>query len=187
MGLVSKHLIKVMDYQSEWKDQFESLKARIWPKVSKHSIKIEHIGSTSIEGLVAKPVVDLDIVVKNRSNLLAVIKVLSGIGYSHRGNLGVDGREAFAYEAPDIPHNLYMCLDQCTAFKNHIFLRNHLRKNSKDREHYSQLKQLLAWKYPNDIESYIDGKTEFILRILKKHDLSSDELSKIEDVNKKKS
>ena len=177
--------LQVIDYQPLWKDQFENLKNRIWPEISDHCIAIEHVGGTSVENLAAKPIIDIDIIIESNLKLPVIIKILNKLGYKHRGNFGVNGREVFVCITPDFPHNLYVCLDQCTALKNHLVLRDHFRKNPIDRNRYSKLKKQLAHKYPRDIDSYINGKTDFILSILKKYNFNLKELKTIENINKK--
>ena len=177
--------LQVIDYQPSWKSQFEKLKNHIWPEVSTYCIAIEHVGSTSVEGLVAKSVIDIDIIIESNSKLPPIIKSLNKLGYKHRGNFGVNGREVFTCTKADFPHNLYVCLDKCTALKNHLILRDHLRQNHLDRNYYSKLKKQLAKKYSYDIDSYIDGKTNFILNILKKYNFDLKELKTIESINKK--
>ena len=146
---------------------------------------IEHVGSTSVEGLAAKPVIDIDIIIDSNLKFPVITKILNELGYKHKGNLGVNGREVFQCIKPDFPHNLYVCLDKCTALKNHLILRNHLRENPLDRNHYSKLKKQLAQKYSHDIDLYIAGKTEFILSVLKKYDFNLEELEIIKNINKK--
>jgi len=68
----------------------------------------------------------------------------------------------------------------------HIILRDHLRSNAEDRRKYGELKKELAVKYPNDIDLYVEEKTSFILDILKKYEIKENELSDIDNVNKKK-
>lgn len=178
-------MIEVCEYSLQWKQNFELLKSQIWPAISDYADRIEHVGSTSVEGLWAKPVIDLDIVVKSKELFNGVIQGLESIGYAHRGNLGIEGREAFKKENPAFKHNLYACDEDCLAFRNHIVLRDHLRKYPDDRDKYSKLKQELAVKFPNDIDSYIDGKTDFILSILNQYEIQSDDLAAIEMANKK--
>jgi GrpB-like predicted nucleotidyltransferase (UPF0157 family) len=177
--------IKVESYNSVWKERFQILYDKIWPKVSEFAMGIEHVGSTSIEGLAAKPIIDLDIIVESEGNVPQIINSLAELGYVHRGNLGIESREAFHAVSPKFKHNLYVCISGSIALKNHIYLRNHLRKNSKDRDDYSKLKLELARKYPNDIDSYVDGKTDFILKILNNYHFSDNALTDIENANKK--
>ena len=101
--------IEVIDYDPKWPHIFEQLRARIWPAVSDIATSIEHVGSTSVPGLAAKPIIDMDIVVPSPDDVSLVIERLKPLGYMHRGNLGIHGREAFG-QPEDLPtHHLYLC------------------------------------------------------------------------------
>lgn len=179
-------MIVVEDYNPEWKERFKELKQDIWPLVKDWAESIEHVGSTSVEGLAAKPIIDLDIVLTDFSKLKDVIGALESIGYVHRGDLGIKDREAFQKENPKFKHNLYVCLKGSLALNNHLILRDHLRNNPRDRIAYSEKKKQLATEFPEDIDSYLDGKTDLILDILNQYEFDSDELKNIQSVNKKK-
>lgn len=179
-------MIVVEDYNPEWKERFNELKQEIWPLVKNWADSIEHVGSTSVEGLAAKPIIDLDIVLDDFSKLKYVIKALESLGYEHRGDLGIKDREAFQKENPKFKHNLYVCLKGSLALNNHLILRDHLRDNPKDRIAYSEKKKQLATEFPEDIDSYLDGKTDLILDILNQYQFDTEELQNIQSVNKKK-
>lgn len=146
------------------------LKAEIWPAVAADSIDIQHVGSTSVPGLCAKPIIDIDIIVADRAKLASVATALQDISYRHLGDLGIPGREAFKADDHAITHHLYACLADSPALKNHLTLRDHLRSHPTDREAYGALKRELARKFPHDIDSYIAGKTAFIEGILARHE-----------------
>jgi GrpB-like predicted nucleotidyltransferase (UPF0157 family) len=147
--------------------------------VSSDALSIEHVGSTSVPGLAAKPVLDIDIVISNIDKLPPIIEKLKTLGYIHRGNLGLEGREAF--QAPEnlVSHHLYVCLEDSVAYKNHMILRDFLRINSAARDQYAQLKRDLADKYADSIDSYVDGKTDFILKILQQEGMQEKEISSV--------
>src|SRR5690242_16555898 len=101
--------VVVVDYDHEWPRRFAQLEARIWPAVADLALTIEHVGSTSVPGLAAKPVIDMSVVVADRAAVAPVIERLAAIGYRHLGTLGVQDREAFDH-SPELPrHNLYVC------------------------------------------------------------------------------
>lgn len=162
-------MITISPYSPQWPEDFAALKANIWPAVAAESIDIQHVGSTSVPELCAKPIIDIDIIVADRSRLAKVIRALAGIGYRHLGDLGIPGREAFKGDDQAISHHLYACLAGSPALKNHLTLRDHLRSHPADREAYGALKRNLARTFPHDIDSYIDGKTAFIEGILARY------------------
>lgn len=176
----------VEDYNPKWVDQFNQLKAKIWPAVSDLANSIEHVGSTSVVGMAAKPVIDIDIVIETPAVLPKVIDRLRGIGYEHRGNLGIEGREALSTKDHSIKHNLYVCLSEGVAFKNHILLRDRLRRDGSARARYSRLKKDLANQFPDSTFDYVEGKTALILEILGQEGVGSSDLGSIQQANKVK-
>lgn len=183
---MSTEQIVVIPYSPKWPEQFQQLKDRIWPAVKDIAKSIEHVGSTSVEGLSAKPIIDLDIVVENEVNLKKVISAVEDLGYVHRGDLGIKGREAFKSIDSTISHHLYACIEENTALQNHLILRDHLRTSEKDRKLYSELKMKLAQSHSQNIDAYIEGKTNFILAILRNYGVANEHLSSIEVQNKSK-
>jgi len=131
-------------------------------------LKVEHVGSTSVAGLAAKPIIDIDIVIEDYSKLPAVIKSLEKLGYIHQGDLGIEGREAFKKIIEDNyqNHHLYVCPKDGKGYLEHTALRDYLRNNKKAREEYGKLKIKLADKFPYQVEKYLEAKSEFIEKIL---------------------
>lgn len=175
--------IVVEAFNPEWANQFQSLKALIWPVVRDWSLSLEHVGSTAVSGLAAKPILDMDVVVGDLKSLQKVIQSLETVGYVHRGNLGIEGREAFRSPPGSILHNLYACTKDCVALKNHLFLRDYLGSNPIARDRYSRLKHQLASTVIT-IDEYVEGKTAFILDVLSKSDLSEEDLENIRNSNR---
>lgn len=175
--------VVVVDYDPEWPAIFEQLRTEIWPAVSELAISIEHVGSTSVPGLAAKPVVDLDVVVPP-GRVPEGIARLEALGYEHRGDLGIPGREALR-RPPDAPrHHLYLCPADSPALANHLAIRDHLRANPPVAERYGALKNDLARRFPNDIDAYIEGKTDFLVAILREVGFAEDVVSDIERRNR---
>lgn len=180
--------IEVLNYDSSWKDIFNDFKKIYQSILTGLDIDIVHVGSTSIEGLAAKPIIDIDIIVNDDDTLKVVIKRLEGFGYIHQGNLGITGREAFklGVDNPELkfPHHLYAGLRNSLGIRNHLALKEYLINNPKAVLEYSKLKKDLAIKYPNDIDSYIDGKTDFIVGILNKCGITEKDRKEITYQNK---
>ncbi|MDA3846535.1 MAG: GrpB family protein [Vallitaleaceae bacterium] len=181
--------IQVVEYNPNWKFEFEKAKAFYDELLQGVKAEVVHVGSTSIEGLWAKPILDIDIIVNNQQDTKKVIVLLESVGYMHAGNLGIEGREAFKYTIDNeyinwMEHHLYLCLRGHESLQNHLLLQRHLRKNKKAVEAYSQLKRELAKEYANDMDSYIDKKTDMITRFLKEEGMEDDSLTNIKEANK---
>jgi GrpB-like predicted nucleotidyltransferase (UPF0157 family) len=142
------------------------------------------VGSTAVAGLAAKPVIDLDIVISCRDELCKAVMALGRLGYEHQGNLGIEDRDAFRTPPDGLAHNLYVCPRESLALRDHIRLRDHLRTHPPDVAAYSALKKQLAEKFPHDMESYVEGKSAFILSILAQYGLSTDRLDSIQRESK---
>ena len=116
--------IVVAAYDPVWPEWFEQVRAQVWPAVADVALRIDHVGSTSVPGLAAKPIIDLDIVVASPEQVRPAIERLAGIGYRWRGDLGVTGREAFAPPPePALPsHHLYLVAEDNKAHLDHWLL-----------------------------------------------------------------
>jgi GrpB-like predicted nucleotidyltransferase (UPF0157 family) len=176
--------IKVVAYDPAWPDLFARLRAPVWAVVQDYALSIEHVGSTSVPGLAAKPVIDISVVVKTDADVPRTIAALATLGYAHRGNLGIEGREAFRAPANLPPHHLYVCPAGSLALRNHIVLRDYLRAHPDVARQYGVLKKQLAAQFPDDIESYVAGKTAFIVRILRVSGFSPDQVASIAAANR---
>ena len=120
-------------------------------------------------GLSAKPVIDIDVVIRDHSVLDEVISRLAKIGYQHEGNLGIAGREAFGYEGKEHlkEHHLYVCPEDSPELKRHIAFRDYLRSHPDAVQEYSRIKEEAASFYPYDIDQYIGHKSPVIEKIYK--------------------
>jgi GrpB-like predicted nucleotidyltransferase (UPF0157 family) len=175
----------VLNYDPMWPQVFAQLQSRIWPAISDVATTIEHVGSTSVPGLAAKPVIDMTIVVPAKSLMPLVIDRLASLGYQHRGDLGIPGREAFARPNGTPAHHLYACVMGNLGLRNHLAIRDYLRHNPSSAHTYGDLKRQAADAYGHDIDAYIDAKTPFLLEILTKAGLTIAELEEIKAINSK--
>lgn len=117
--------------------------------------------------MVAKPIIDIDVVISSRILLEETIKRLSSIDYVHEGNLGIPGREAFRCSRRKRQH-LYVCSVDTPNLHNHLIFRDYLRTHPDAVVAYSELKPRLAHKYHDNRNLYTVSKTEFIQKILVK-------------------
>jgi GrpB-like predicted nucleotidyltransferase (UPF0157 family) len=120
---------------------------------------IEHVGSTSVAGLAAKPIIDLDVLLASADYLPETIRRLATLGYEHQGDLGITGREAFSTPPDLFAHHLYVCLPNCEEFRRHVLLRNYLRSHSAEVSAYSNLKWDLFARVSNDRARIFKAKT----------------------------
>jgi GrpB-like predicted nucleotidyltransferase (UPF0157 family) len=175
----------VVDYDEEWPRRFNMLRERIWPVVADIALRIEHVGSTSVPGLAAKPIIDMTVVVARRADVGPAIARLAALGYVHRGNLGIEDRDAFDHPSDLARHNLYLCPEGTIGVVNQVTVRDYLRAHPGVAREYGELKKQLAAQFPTDIDSYVFGKTDFVLEVLRRAGLSDEQLAAIEGVNRK--
>lgn len=157
----------VLPYDIQWKTNFEIIKNELLDSIGDDIISIEHVGSTSVEGLSAKPIIDMDIVIKDFSVFQSVATKLNSIGYIHEGDLGIKDREAFTYTGKEHLqlHHLYVCPQNSNELKRHIVFRDFLRSNKSAVVEYGKVKEEAAKLFPQDIDRYIDYKSSCIEKL----------------------
>ncbi len=169
------------EYNPEWSVQFENIKSTLMTKLSGIVFRIEHVGSTSVKGLSAKPIIDLDIVIPSGTPFNVIKDKLSELGYYHRGDLDIEGREAFGRlkdkefhnsTLDSVRHHLYACFEDNTELERHILFRDYLRENREARIAYENLKKDIAERSGQDIKKYVLAKeteaSEFVNSIIEK-------------------
>ena len=161
--------VVVEKWNPKWKDEFERIVDSLGEDVIYNSVKIEHVGSTSVEGLSAKPIIDLDIVIEN-DKFEIIKRLLNDKGYKHEGDLGIEGREAFSYSEKEelMTHHLYVCPKDSKELFKHITFRDFLKNNPDLASEYSKVKEQAAVLYPDDIDKYMEFKSEIIEKIYKR-------------------
>jgi GrpB-like predicted nucleotidyltransferase (UPF0157 family) len=157
--------VEVVDYD-EWNANFALIKNELNEILDRLAIAIEHVGSTSVPGLPAKPIIDVDIVIRSAAEFPEIRHRLERFGYIHRGPLGIAGREAFRCVI-DLPkHHLYVCEQSSTPLLESLRFRDHLRIHSDAAATYASLKKELAGRFTTDRDAYTAAKADFIRTIL---------------------
>ena len=159
--------VVVEPYCEAWARSFTAIAAELWNAVGDLALRIEHVGSTAVPGLSAKPIIDIDVVIPVGSCFETVASRLAEIGYRHEGNLGIPGREAFDYSGKEHlqKHHLYVCPEDSPELRRHVAFRDYLRSHPEAAGEYSRIKEDGARLYPEDIEGYIAHKAPFIEKI----------------------
>ncbi|MBQ4638174.1 MAG: GrpB family protein [Clostridia bacterium] len=159
----------VLPYDEAWKADFEKIKSELESAVGDLITGIEHVGSTSVEGLSAKPCIDIDVIIKDYSVFDLLVSRLALIGYIHEGDLGIKDREAFKYtDKPHLQkHHLYVCPEHSRELSRHIAFRDFLRSDPEAVKKYSIVKETAARLFPDDIDKYIEYKSPCIKELYK--------------------
>ncbi|MFK4836445.1 GrpB family protein [Microbacterium sp. ZW T2_14] len=175
--------ITVVPYSREWPEQFARVAGDLERALGDVPVlSIEHVGSTSVPGLAAKPVIDIDVVVR-REDLPATITALVAAGYTHRGDLGVADRESMAAPDDDPRRNVYVCVEGTLHLRNHLAVRAILRERPDLRDRYGAIKTELARDPTMNIEQYLALKSPVLQDVLALSDLTDAEKRAILAVN----
>jgi GrpB-like predicted nucleotidyltransferase (UPF0157 family) len=158
--------IVMADYDSLWPTLFAELAKPLARAVHDLGATVEHVGSTAVVGLAAKPIIDIDVVVRAADEVPAAIDHLRDLGYVYQGDKGIPGREAFLWPPGALPHHVYVVVADSKPHTDHVAFRDHLRRQPDVARAYAELKRGLAAQYADDRLGYTEAKTEFITRAL---------------------
>ncbi|EZH74107.1 hypothetical protein ATO12_14630 [Aquimarina atlantica] len=170
----------IQNYQPDWVYNFNSIKGVIKEALWDIEITIEHVGSTAVKDLAAKPIIDIDIVYDKNVSFATIERGLEKLGYYHNGDQGIKEREAFKRKTTatkhsvldNITHHLYVCPIHSRELQRHILFRDYLIKNASEREMYQKIKLEIAKKANQDRKVYAKLKEtmakEFIESVLEK-------------------
>lgn len=155
--------VVVTEYSDSWKQKFCEESQKIKDIFGNELIDIHHIGSTSVPGLKAKPIIDIMPVVKDIKKIDSFNEQMSGIGYECMGELGMKGRRYFRKGGDNRTHQVHVFQwDNKEDITRHLAVRDYLRKHPDEANRYGDLKESLAKRFPRDIEAYMDGKDAFV-------------------------
>lgn len=160
-------MIVVVDYDAAWLERFEMLRelyAEAMAAARVPVVAVEHVGSTSVPGLAAKPIIDCDIVVA-RAHVTAASNALISLGFTPLGELGIPQRWAFKEPARLAGTNTYVIVNGCLSLRNHLCLRDVLRADAALRNDYAAVKRAAGARAAN-IDEYGQAKSAVIQKIL---------------------
>lgn len=175
--------VEVVPYSPDWVPQFQRVAEALRVGLAEvSSAVIEHVGSTSVPGLAAKPIIDIDVLV-DENEMSAAVSAMEAIGYVHRGDLGVTDREAFTAPDDTLRRNVYVCRRVTLSVRNHLAVRDVLRRSADLRDEYGAVKLTLAAEPGMDVETYIARKSAVLQKVLAVSDLSAEERLEIFRLN----
>lgn len=205
--------IHIQPYDPAWPSIFSQIQFSLESLLRAHSvpfIAIEHVGSTSVPGLAAKPIIDIDIIV-TASALHSAISALTDADissalsaasvaatstdkYTYIGERGIPGRHSLREPGFDgdgggggeLKHtrNVYLCVEGCLALRNHLAVRNILRQDEALRKEYEKVKWAAAEREWDSVEGYVEAKTEVLIKVLERSGgFGAEEIKEIVGVN----
>ena len=161
--------VQLKQYNPKWEELFKYESRLISSAISNLLVDIQHIGSTAIPNIVAKPIIDIAGAIDSLENIDKIIVPLYGIGYTYRGEQGIPGRHLFVKGGEGYrTHHFHIMQKDHYEWKKHILFREYMREHPQEAKQYSELKQKLFIKYGNDREKYTDSKSDFIENIIEK-------------------
>ncbi|MET3408592.1 GrpB-like predicted nucleotidyltransferase (UPF0157 family) [Priestia aryabhattai] len=167
LGL-ERGLVKLEPYNDKWSKLFDEERELLSSQLKELIIAIEHVGSTSIEGLFAKPIIDIAIGVSSLDVIIELKEEVKVLGYVEVP-ISIDGKHVFArYKEKKITHFLHVMIYNQNLWVDQISFRDYLRSNLDEKIEYIKLKEKLANKYPNNVISYTNEKKKFVDDILKR-------------------
>lgn len=159
--------VVIADYDPGWPALFAELALPLRAAVADLGAEVEHVGSTAVAGLAAKPIIDMDVVVRSADDVPAAIERLRGLGYVYQGDKGVPGREAFLWPPGARRHHAYVVVSGGHPHANHIGFRDYLLAHPETAAQYAVLKRELAERHRDDQLGYGNAKDEFVTEVMR--------------------
>ncbi|GEN83140.1 hypothetical protein SLU01_14520 [Sporosarcina luteola] len=157
--------VEVIPFSERWSVAFDEEAAILKEIFGTEIIEIHHIGSTSIQGLSAKPIIDIMPVMKDITQVNQYDGKMAAIGYEAKGENGIARRRYFQKGGDERTHHIHIYENGSPEIDRHLAFRDFLRKHPEKAKAYGDLKEKLAQKFPYDIDSYINGKAELAVQI----------------------
>ncbi len=159
--------LRVSPYREEWKNLFEIEKRDIEEAIGDYIEDIQHVGSTSIPGMSAKPILDIAIAVKDFEEARICIKPLCDMGYTFKGENGIPRRHYFLKGEP-CTHHIHMLEKTSEEWERLILFRDYLRSHQNTAEEYKKLKRDLSERLQGDRKAYQAAKSDFVETVIRK-------------------
>lgn len=159
--------IYMVPHDSNWQQEFKNEAQRITDALGENVVTVDHVGSTAIPGIYAKPVLDLLLVARGVEALDEKQSEIEALGYEARGEYGIPGRRFYRRDNSegDRTHQIHAFEVGSPQIARHLAFRDYMIAHPDAAQAYSDLKRTLAAQHPNDSEAYMDGKDAFIQAI----------------------
>jgi GrpB-like predicted nucleotidyltransferase (UPF0157 family) len=165
----------VVPYSEEWPAAFASEATRMRQALAPWVVDIQHIGSTAVPGLAAKPIVDVMPGIRSLADADKCIAPLVALGYEYMGEYGIPGRHLFGVWRGDLTmYHVHMVEWDSPFWRRHLLFRDYLRRHPEARDEYGALKSRLALEFPGDRQAYMDGKEPLILDLNRRAEMEAE-------------
>ncbi|NKL24230.1 GrpB family protein [Rhizobium leguminosarum] len=159
-------LVEIVPYDQNWPHYFSAIEFKLRQLLASEVVAIDHIGSTSVPGLPAKPLIDIDVTLHGLTDIPAASAALIKAGYQPRGNRYDDDVWAFMQRVSTPKQRVYLCPPENETHRRRLVFRDYLRNHAEIAEEYSLLKEQLAKKFPYDGDRYTAEKGRFIADVI---------------------
>lgn len=164
---LTRGLVRLEQHHAGWARVFAEEAARLADALGDLAVRIEHVGSTAIPGLIAKPILDIVVALPSLDDADAAARILGAIGYELIPEDPVPDRVFLVKGTPDARQiHLSLCDLASECWRSHVLFRDELRAHPKQAAAYAALKRDLAARHPADRAAYTAGKADFIQRVL---------------------
>jgi GrpB-like predicted nucleotidyltransferase (UPF0157 family) len=159
--------VRLVPHDAAWAAAFAAERDRLRAALGRHAVAIEHIGSTAVPDLPAKPVIDIAVAVRSLLALPELIRAMEAAGYTHKGEHGLPGRQFFVRGEP-ATHHVHLVEPDSPLWADWIALRDDLRAHPADRAAYAAFKLGLAARHAQDRDAYTKAKDPFVQQLREK-------------------
>ena len=161
-------IVEQVSHDPAWAEEFRKEAQKLREVLGDEIIAVHHIGSTSIPGITAKPIIDILVEARRIEDIDHYNDAMARHGYLALGEFGLPGRRFFVKGVPNRTHNLHIFQAGSTEIYRHLAFRDYMIAHPEDARKYSELKQKLALQYKGDMDGYCDGKDAFVKEMEKK-------------------
>jgi GrpB-like predicted nucleotidyltransferase (UPF0157 family) len=162
---LERGIVRLVTYTAQWATLYREEESHLREIIGAHVIDIQHIGSTSIPGMIAKPILNIGVAISRFEEGFELVAPIESLGYEYVGEHGIPRRHYYNKADPRT-HHLHMLEHDSSEWRNCILFRDYLRTHAQAAQEYAELKRALARRYRTDRTAYTDGKAEFIVRVL---------------------
>ncbi|MFK0162429.1 GrpB family protein [Rhizobium sp. NPDC090279] len=166
--MIRKAAVELVPYDPSWPGDFKRIREKLERLLAPYVVTIEHIGSTSIPGIAAKPLIDIDIILRSSADVLPATQILLDQNYEPRGNRYDDDVWAFMRRDGKPPERVYLCPPSNQTHERRVIFRDYLRKHPAEAAAYAKLKLKLAEIHRHDGDRYTAEKRHFVNAIIEK-------------------
>ena len=162
LGLIRRGVVRLVPHHASWSEEFRREQHRLLAAIGARVVAIEHVGSTAIPGIYAKPVLDIAVAIQDLNQASSLQPAMQQIGYDFPGDIGIPGERIFGRGPEILTHLVHVVQAAGAKWSEYLDFRDSLRSDVELARRYDQLKRELAQRFPEERAKYTEGKGPFI-------------------------